>query len=109
MARKVAISQKVAEELVELQRQAEQHGMRAAFRQAWITIWKALHERPLPPEESEVVFGEILYRTKHPPIHSVNLCSVRPLTVKFSVCEEPVITADGPVKLIFVLGAVLMV
>jgi hypothetical protein len=88
MTRKVGFSKKIADELAALKSRAEQSGMGGEFRHALIAIWNALRERPLPPDESETVFGEIRYHTKHPPRHSICVGAMRPLAVQFAVSEE---------------------
>ena len=88
MNRKVGMSEKTAHELVALQDLAELRGIKSSFRRAWLIIKKALHERPLPPDESEGTFGELRYQTKHSPVHSVCIGASAPLAVRFAVCEE---------------------
>jgi hypothetical protein len=108
MTRKVVISQKLAEHLLDLQREAEKTARKSAFRDAWIDLWNALHERPLPPDESDEVFGEPLYRTKHAPIHLISLGCARPLAVRFATCDEMVVVAGESVTPVFVLAVSLM-
>jgi hypothetical protein len=108
MTRKVVISKKIALQLLDLQGEAAETGRKAAFRHAWISVWEALHVRPLPPDESDAVFGEPLYRTKHVPIHLINIGCVRPLSVRFATCEETVVIAGEAVTPVFVLNGSLM-
>jgi hypothetical protein len=108
MARKVGLSKITADEIVALQQQAEQRGLRSSFRRSWIAMWDALHQRPLPPDESATVFGEIRFRTKNPPRHAVCIGSVRPLAVQFAVSEETTNIAGEPVTAVTILKVLLM-
>lgn len=103
MKRKVVISERLARHLLDLQNEAEQGGRKAAFQSAWLEMWNALHSRPLPPDESDDVFGEPLYHTKNAPIHLISLVTVRPLAMRFATCEEEVISAGEIVTPVFVL------
>ena len=108
MTRKVSVSRKLADNLVALRYQAAQQGLADSFRSAWIKIWKALHQRPLPPDESENVFGEIQYRSKRPPRYAFCIACVRPLSVEFAVCEEKVMVAGQLVEPILMVRVTLM-
>jgi hypothetical protein len=108
MTRKVSVSRKLADQLVALKNQAAQQGMADSFRAAWIKIWKALHQRPLPPDESAHVFGEIRYRSKKPPRYAFCIACVRPLSVEFAVCEEKAIVAGQLVEPVIVVRVTLM-
>lgn len=79
------MSQILAEALLEQRRRARELGLGLEFKVAWQKIWLSLNTRPLPPDESDQVFGEILYTTPHEPKHQVCIASVRPLTIYFSV------------------------
>ena len=108
MKRKVALSKATADEIVELQTRAESRGDKRAFRRAWIKIWKALNERPLPPDDHFSLFGELRYRTRHSPHHFVCIGSIRPLAVRFAVCEEPIIVDGESVQVVTVLKVILL-
>jgi len=108
MTRKVVIAKKLAEHVLDLKRKAKESGRQAAFRQAWATIWNALHERPLPPEEADAVFGEPLYRTRHSPVHLVCLGCARPLAAHFATCDVTVLVAGQPTSPVFMLSVSLM-
>ena len=108
MTRKVVITKSIAEQLAALHRRAEQAGSGASFRRAWRIVWNALNEKPLPPDESDDVFGEPLYRTKNPPYLLLNVGCSRPLAIKCAVCEEEVTIAGATIKPVFLLGANLM-
>jgi hypothetical protein len=102
MTRKVDFSQKTGDEIAELRQQAKLRGDEVSFRNAWIAIWKALHERPLPPDESDAVFGEIRYHAKHAPHHVVCEACMRPLLVRFAVFEQKMLVDDQPVTLVII-------
>ena len=108
MTRKVDLSKKTGDEITELRQQAKLRGEEASFRHAWIAIWKALHERPLPPDESDAVFGEIRYHAKHAPRHVVCEACVRPLLVRFAVFEDEILLGDQPVTLVNITNVKLM-
>lgn len=88
MKRKVFLSKNIADKLLVLQEQARLRGERALFRKAWILMWRALHERPLPPSESAQVFGEIRYWTKYAPRFAICVGCQRPLVLHFAVPER---------------------
>src|SRR5438034_11777363 len=97
MTRKVGFSKQIADNLVALQQEAKLRGKGEAFRRALIEIWDALRQRPLPPDDSDSAFGEIQYRTKHMPRHSICIAAKRPLVVHFSVSEDATDITGEPI------------
>jgi hypothetical protein len=85
-ARKVAYSLAVAEELKKLHQLALKRGQGQAFAKALTEIFTSLRTRPLPPDESPNVFGELRYRLKHLGLFKC-VATVRPLVVQFGVAE----------------------
>lgn len=108
MKRKVVVAKKLAEHLLALKAEANQSGRGLAFRQAWATLWDALQDRPLPPDDNATVFGEPLFRTKHAPVHLICLGCARPLAAQFATCEAMVVVAGVPTSPAFLLRVWLM-
>src|SRR5438876_6622343 len=108
MARKVDVSKKAADDVIALHGDAVKRGLGPSFRRAWITIWNALAQRPLPPDETAEVFGELLYWTKNAPKHAVCIASIAPLSVRFAVSEEEVMIAGTMATAVTILKVVLM-
>lgn len=108
MAWKVSISKNAIDLIAALQEDAERLGLRTEFRRALIEIWDALHHRPLPPNESDAVFGEVRYKTKHIPYHFVCIGAKRPLAVQFAVSDETTDLARKPMVGVTILKVQLM-
>lgn len=88
MPRKVSMSERVAQALLQYRERAIDLGLRDEFRDAWRTIWHGLNSRPLPPDEAPDTFGDLHFTTCHPPKHRVCIGCVAPLSVRFAVCED---------------------
>jgi len=75
---------------------------------AWVKIRQALNARPLPPDESDTVFGEQLYTTPHHPRHRICIAAVQPLTIYFSVYYDVVKETNETLTLVTILRAIPM-
>jgi hypothetical protein len=108
MARKVSLSQNLAYQLLELRRRAREIGLGDDFRMAWDKIWQCLNTRPLPPDESDEVFGEIQFTTPHEPRHRICIAAIRPLAIHFAVYYDISQASSEPQVFVTIIRATAM-